>query len=204
MSFKNPWLLLLALPLAVAAWRLLRTGRRAGIRFSALGRLPARTAGWRAVVASFTPYILLAGLSLLVVAAARPRSPLAHEKRNVNAIAIAMTVDVSGSMNALDLAPPDVDFVRDLPKLRGMTRLAVVKELFLRFVEHRPDDLIGLVSFGTYAATVSPLTAYHEGLLQELKALEIPERLMRRIARSATSTRRTRRSATDSPSPLSA
>lgn len=176
MSFKNPCWLLLALPLAFAAWRLLRTGRRAGIRFSALGRLPRRTSGWRAFVASLTPYILLAGLASLVVAAARPRSPLAHEKRNVNAIAIAMTVDVSGSMNALDLAPPgELESARDASKLRGMTRLAVVKELFREFVEHRPDDLIGLVSFGTYAATVSPLTAYHEGLLQELKALEIPE-----------------------------
>ena len=105
MSFANPWALLLFLPLAVAAWRLLRRGRRGGIRFSAVPRLPARAAGWRAKVAALTPFLLLAGLALLVLAAARPRTSLAREKKSVDAIAIAMTVDVSGSMDALDLTP---------------------------------------------------------------------------------------------------
>ena len=168
MSFANPLLLLLLVPLAIAAWRLLRHGRKSGIKFSAVVRLPAKTAGWRAKVASMTPFILLAGLALLVVAAARPRSPLAHEQRNVDAIAIAMTVDVSGSMDALDLTPLGEKFSRDT------TRLAVVKKLFAKFVEKRPDDLIGLVTFGGYAATRSPLTADHEALLNVLKGVEIP------------------------------
>ena len=167
MSFANPWLLLLSLPLGAAAWRLLRRGRKAGIRFSAVGRLPAKTAGWRAKVAALTPFILLAGLALLVVAAARPRSPLAHESRSVDAIAIAMTVDVSGSMDALDLTPKGERFSRET------TRLAVVKKLFAQFVEKRPDDLIGLVTFGGYASTRSPLTADHEALLNVLRGVQI-------------------------------
>ena len=168
MSFANPWLLLLSLPLGAAAWRLLRRGRKAGIRFSAVGRLPAKTAGWRAKVAALTPFVLLAGLALLVVAAARPRSPLAHESRSVDAIAIAMTVDVSGSMDALDLTPKGERFSRET------TRLAVVKKLFAQFVEKRPDDLIGLVTFGGYASTRSPLTADHEALLNVLRGVQIP------------------------------
>ena len=167
MSFANPWLLLLSLPLGAAAWRLLRRGRKAGIRFSAVGRLPAKTAGWRAKVAALTPFVLLAGLALLVVAAARPRSPLAHESRSVDAIAIAMTVDVSGSMDALDLTPKGERFSRET------TRLAVVKKLFAQFVEKRPDDLIGLVTFGGYASTRSPLTADHEALLNVLRGVQI-------------------------------
>ena len=167
MSFANPWLLLFFLPLGAAAWRLLRRGRKAGIRFSAVGRLPTKTAGWRAKVAALTPFILLAGLALLVVAAARPRSPLAHESRSVDAIAIAMTVDVSGSMNALDLTPKGERFSRET------TRLAVVKKLFAQFVEKRPDDLIGLVTFGGYASTRSPLTADHEALLNVLRGVQI-------------------------------
>ena len=167
MSFANPWLLLLSLPLGAAAWRLLRRGRKAGIRFSAVGRLPAKTAGWRAKVAALTPFVLLAGLALLVVAAARPRSPLAHESRSVDAIAIAMTVDVSGSMDALDLTPKGARFSRET------TRLAVVKKLFAQFVEKRPDDLIGLVTFGGYASTRSPLTADHEALLNVLRGVQI-------------------------------
>lgn len=168
MSFANPWLLLLFLPLGFAAWRLLRRGRKRGIRFSAVARLPAPAAGWRARVAALTPFVLLAGLVLLVLAAARPRTSLARERKSVDAIAIAMTVDVSGSMDALDLTPKGERFSRQT------TRLAVVKKLFAEFVEKRPDDLIGLVTFGGYAATRSPLTADHAALLNVLKGVEIP------------------------------
>ena len=168
MSFANPLMLIFFAPIAVAAWRLLRRGRRSGIRFSAVGRLPAKAAGWRARLAALTPFILLAGLSLLTIAAARPRTSLAHEKKSVDAIAIAMTVDVSGSMDALDLTPKGERFSRET------TRLAVVKKLFAEFVGKRPDDLIGLVTFGGYASTRSPLTADHEALLNVLKGVEIP------------------------------
>ena len=161
-------------PLAFVAWRLLRHGRRTGIRFSATARLPAKTAGWRAKAAALSPFILIAALALLIVAAARPRTPLAHEKKSIDAIAIAMTVDVSGSMNALDLAPVSTDFSRPSKKLEEFTRLSVVKRLFAEFVEKRPDDLIGLISFGSYASTVSPLTMDHDMLLHSLKGVEIP------------------------------
>ena len=79
MTFANPWMLAVFAPLvAVAAWRLLRRGRKAGVRFSAFSRIPPGAAGFRAKVAAATPFILLAGLALLVVAAARPRTPLAR------------------------------------------------------------------------------------------------------------------------------
>ena len=168
MSFATPWAFLLALPLAFAAWRLLRRGRKSGIRYPAIARLPAKAAGWRAKAAALTPYMTLAALALLVIAAARPRTPLAREKKTVDALAIAMVVDVSGSMDALDLTPKGERFSRDT------TRLAVVKKLFAEVVEKRPDDLIGLVTFGGYAATRSPLTADHEALLAVLKGVEIP------------------------------
>ena len=112
MSFADPWFLALFAPLAFVAWRLLRRGRRTGLRFSATARLPVRTAGWRAKAAALAPFLLLAAFALLVVAAARPRTPLAHDRKSIDAIAIAMTVDVSGSMNALDLAPLNTDFSR--------------------------------------------------------------------------------------------
>ena len=168
MSLANPLMLLFALPLAFVAWRLLRRARRSGIRYPAISRLPAGAAGWRAKVAAMTPYMMIAGLALMVVAAARPRSPLARERKIIDAIAIAMTVDVSGSMDALDLTPEGEKFSRET------TRLAVVKKLFAEFVAKRPDDLIGLVTFGGYAATRSPLTADHDALLNVLKGVEIP------------------------------
>lgn len=168
MSFASPMALLLLAPIAFAAWRLLRRGRRNGARFSALARISPDSAGWRAKVAECTPFILIASLVLLTIAAARPRTQLGHSSRNVNAIAIAMTVDVSGSMDALDLTPEGVQFSRET------TRLAIVKKLFAEFVGKRPDDLIGLVTFGGYASTRVPLTADHEALLAVLKGVEIP------------------------------
>jgi len=168
MKFADPWMLLAFLPLAFAAWRLLRRGSRSAIRFSAVPLLPANAAGWRAKVAAVTPYLMIAALALLTVAAARPRKPLAHDRKSVDAIAIAMTVDVSGSMLALDLTP---EGAQPTPET---TRLAVVKKLFAEFVEKRPDDLIALVSFGGYASTRSPLTADHQALLKTLEGVEVP------------------------------
>ena len=54
MNFDFAWPLcfLLFAPLALAAWRMLRRGRRAGIKFAPVRRLPAKTAGWRARVAA--------------------------------------------------------------------------------------------------------------------------------------------------------
>jgi Ca-activated chloride channel family protein len=169
MSLADPWRLLFVLPLCFAAWRLLRRNRRTGgIRFSAMSRLPAKTVGWRAKMAAIAPFMVIAGLSLLVIASTGPRTSLARSRKSVDAIAIAMTVDVSGSMDALDLTPKGEKFSRDT------TRLAVVKKLFAEFVEKRPDDLIGLVTFGGYASTRSPLTADHAALLNVLKGVEIP------------------------------
>lgn len=168
MNLANPWALLMALPLAFAAWRLLRRARRSGVRYSAIARLPAKSAGWRARLAALTPYVMIAGLSMMVVSSARPRSPLSRQDKSVDSIAIAIAVDLSGSMLALDLTPKGQKFSMET------TRLAIAKKLFAEFVEKRPDDLIGLVTFGTYAATPSPLTADHDALLNVLKGVEIP------------------------------
>ena len=166
MSFAWPMCFLLCAPLALAAWRMLRRGRRAGIKFAPIRRLPARTAGWRARVANMAPWFFLAGAALLIIAAARPRTSLARSSRSVDAIAIAMTVDVSGSMEALDFTPRGASTEK--------TRLDVVKEMFAKFVEARPDDLIGLVTFGGFASTRAPLTADHEVLLHVLKGVQVP------------------------------
>lgn len=164
MRFQFAWPLcfLLFVPLALAAWRMLRRGRRAGVKFAPVGRLPAKTAGWRAQAANVTPWFFLLGTALLIVAAARPRSPSfardPHDPSGENAIAIVMAVDVSGSMTATDYDPA-----------RRKTRLDVVKELFAEFVKARPDDLIGLVKFGGYASAPVPLTADHASLLDILR-----------------------------------
>jgi Ca-activated chloride channel family protein len=166
--FATPLAFLLLAPWALAAWRLYRRGRKAGMLFAPAYRLPPAAAGWRAAAARLLPAVLLAGLLLLIVAAARPQTFLAREQRTADALAIEMAVDVSGSMDALDLSE------RTGAGWDYRTRLDVVKSVFADFVRGRPDDLIGLVTFGGYAATRSPLTADHEALVHVLQGVDIP------------------------------
>lgn len=166
--FATPWAFLLLLPLLAAAWRMLRRpSRPAAIPFAPVRFLPRRTAGWRGTLARAVPFAFIAGAALLVVSAARPQTYFARESRSVDSIAIAMVVDVSGSMMALDLAKNPG--AADAP-----TRLDVVKEEFGTFIGKRPDDLITLVSFGGYASTRCPLTADHAAVMQYLKAVNVP------------------------------
>jgi Ca-activated chloride channel family protein len=165
-SFATPLAFLLLLPWAVAAWRLYRSGRKAGVLFAAASRLPSRTAGWRVAIARTLPLLFLLGALLMIFAAARPRTTLSRHNRSVDAIAIEMVMDVSGSMEALDLSPKGTF---------SDTRLDVVKQMFAQFVEARPDDLTGLVTFGGYASTRAPLTADHRALQHVLKGVEIPK-----------------------------
>jgi len=150
--FATPLAFLLLLPWAAAAWRMHRRGRTAGLLFAPTHRIPMQTSGWRVAAARILPSLFLLGMLLLIVAAARPRTFLAREHRDVNAIAIVMAVDVSGSMQALDLSE------RTPAGIVEQTRLDVVKATFARFIEKRPDDLIGLVTFGGFAATRRPPT----------------------------------------------
>ncbi len=169
LRLATPYALLLLLPWGVALWRLWRRAPRRGLTFAPLHRLPPRTAGWRSWAARLLPLLFLLGALLLIIAAARPQTYFARERRVVDALAIAMVVDISGSMEALDLSPGDP------ASPHAKTRLDVVKEMFASFIEQRRDDLIALIAFGGYATTRSPLTADHAALLQILKAVNIPK-----------------------------
>jgi Ca-activated chloride channel family protein len=167
MTWGTPWALLLFAPWMAAAWRMLRAGRRKGIAFAPLARLPRHTT-WRQRIAWLPPVLFLVGLAAGIVAAARPQTRQARAQRTTDAIAISMVVDISGSMDALDLSlrkGNDWDF---------KMRLDVVKEVFAEFVERRPTDLIGLVTFGGFATTRSPLTIDHAALRHLLAGVQIP------------------------------
>jgi Ca-activated chloride channel family protein len=168
--FGSPWFLLLLPAVALAGWRVFGRRPRRGLLFPALARVPARGMTWRAALANAGAAAVLAGAALAVVALARPRAVLSRSQRTAAAIAIQMVVDVSGSMNALDMSERTATGA-----VRERTRLDAVKEMFIEFLSRRPDDLIGLVTFGGYASTRSPLTPDHRGLEQLLRGVEIPQ-----------------------------
>ncbi|MEI6563701.1 MAG: VWA domain-containing protein [bacterium] len=162
MYLGSPYYLLLFLPLGVAVWFVTRRRIRQALLFSAFQRLPTNRATWRTRLQPIAPLLILASLALLVIALSRPQTLFSRTLRKSDAIAIQMVVDCSGSMQALDFATPD----------KQRTRLDVVKETFGKFVEQRPGDLIGLITFGGFASSRVPLTLDHEALLHSLQGVE--------------------------------
>jgi len=167
--FANPYAFFLLVPLGLAMWFVYRRRVCTGILFAPTHRIPAKGSSLRSMVANTLPILLAAGLLLAIVALARPQNVFSTTRRSTDAIAIEMVVDVSGSMEALDLS------VRSATGTRYRTRLDAVKETFAEFVEERPDDLIGLVTFGGYASTRAPLTLDHQALLHTLGGIDIPK-----------------------------
>jgi Ca-activated chloride channel family protein len=167
----DPWWLLLALPLLVVTVVAVRRDRRASVLYSSallLRQLPM-TLSQR--IKRLLPWLRFLGLLLVLVALARPQAGLSQFRIRTEGIAIIMCLDRSGSMEALDF---EVNGER-------VNRLAVVKQVFREFVvgkgklRGRPDDLIGLVTFGGFAEGLVPLTLDHGALLEVLDSVQIPQ-----------------------------
>jgi Ca-activated chloride channel family protein len=143
--FAHPLFFALAL-LVLARIALLVRDRRARVGafgFSSLSLVaPAR--GLRARTAG-VPFLLeVAALLLLIVAMARPQRVVRLAATDRFGIDIVVALDASGSMAAEDFRPRN--------------RFTVAKELIGDFIRGRVDDRIGLVTFGSRAATRVPIT----------------------------------------------
>ena len=161
MNFQYPWVLLLLLlaPALVFArsWR-----RRTPSLVFSDGRTLARLPGsWAAKAHRLLPLVFGAGFSLLVIAAARPRTGIEESVVRAEARDIVLLVDVSTSMRAEDLSAAG----------RTMNRLDAVKEVVEQFVAKRPDDRIGMLVFAAAPYTVAPLTLDRDWIVGQLGRL---------------------------------
>ena len=157
--FHDPiWLLaLLALPLI--AW--LRGRQRISVLlvpFAAAWHRPSLVAPSRWPV-----LLAFAGLTLLVVALARPQR--IEDKREVHSEGydIMLAIDLSTSMRA-------EDFEKDGERIN---RLQAIKPVIQAFIERRPSDRIGIVLFSGRAYTMAPLTFDHDWLARQLSRVRI-------------------------------
>jgi Ca-activated chloride channel homolog len=167
--FAHPFYFLLLIPALAAAWFIFRRRVSRGVLFSTTGRIPAGVTSWRVLAGALLGFLYVAGLVLVTAALARPQTVLSKSQRKADVISIYMVTDISGSMEALDMS----DFAGNTI-LKERTRLDAVKDAFAAFVNKRPDDLVGLVTFGGFASTRSPLTPDHEALIHLLKGIEVP------------------------------
>lgn len=162
MTFAYPWILL-TLPLALVA---LRQRPLAAITVSGL-------AVWRNVPPSGRlrwlgrlRYMSAVAIGLLIAACAGPRVEQQVGEATREGVAIQLLVDISSSMEQ-SLAADDGERI---------SRLEAVKRVVEQFIRHRPDDLIGLITFARYADTLSPLTHGHDALVEIVRELDIQER----------------------------
>lgn len=160
MNFLYPsWLWLLALIPALAWFRARRRGAAAHFPDgSMLRRLPVR---WTVRIQPLFPALVWAGMACLIIAAARPRSPLDETRVSRQGIDILLLLDLSGSMEAVDF----------LDGNRPVSRLEGAKTVVREFIENRPNDRIGLVGFAGQAYTVAPLTFDHAWITHRLGEL---------------------------------
>lgn len=116
----------------------------------------------------------LGGISL-VIALAGPREGMEQIRRRANGIDIIVALDLSGSMQAIDV-PPDIRTEKQLAaalasgKVRD--RLGTAKTEIAKFIQARPNDRIGLVAFAPLPYMVCPPTLDHSWLLANLSRLE--------------------------------
>ena len=112
--------------------------------------------------ARFLPVLLrMVAIALLACALARPQTVGGRTRVAGEGVEIVAVVDQSLSMNATDF-----------PSDRGpVSRLEAAKETLARFIEGRPDDLIGLVAFANFQDPKCAPTIDHEFLLEAVRSL---------------------------------
>ena len=170
LRFQDPlWLLLLVL-LGTMGLLAVRRQRRVAVLFSDVSILRTLPVTMALRIKRALPWLRLSGLALVIVALARPQYGIEEFRLHTKGIAIQMCIDRSGSMAALDFNVEG----------QQVDRLTVVKRVFRDFVmgkgklPGRPDDLIGLVTFGGFVEPKCPLTLDHGALVQVLESVEIP------------------------------
>jgi Ca-activated chloride channel family protein len=157
MTFAAPALLvgLLLVPLALVVYRIVQRRRsRYAVRFTnvdLLGNLVPRTPAWRRHV---PPALYLGAIAALVLALARPSMLVAVPREEAT---IILTMDVSGSMKAVDVEP---------------SRLAAAQKAASDFVDQLPATFkVGLVAFSTAPRIVVEPTTDRAVLHQALNNL---------------------------------
>ncbi len=107
-------------------------------------------------------YKLLTAL-LLLTALASPVTVNPFDPKNRNGIAMVLTLDASGSMQARGFDSEDT----------MLTKFESVKAIVQNFVKTRLQDNIGVVLFGDFAFIATPLTYEKEALSQMIEYLSL-------------------------------
>lgn len=160
MTFAYPellWLLIL-LPL-IATWYILQARKTsATMTISSLKPFEGGRRGLRVYLRHSLPILRALSVSFLIIALARPQNTNSWQKDSIEGIDIMLAMDVSGSMQAMDFKP---------------NRLEAAKDVAISFINNRPNDNIGMVTFAGESFTQCPLTTDHTVLLNMVQDLQM-------------------------------
>jgi len=124
-------------------------------RLHLLTRISGRQRWWQYLYPGIRALILL----FLILALAHPQWGSAQRDFSKKGVDIVISMDVSGSMLALDFLPQN--------------RLGAAVKVAKDFVSGRPNDRFALVAFSEYAITSTPLTYDHAAVMHALDNLEV-------------------------------
>lgn len=136
---------------------------------SSLGLVGGAPVGGRVRLVWLPGGLVAFAVVALVIALAGPRTGDETSRVRREGIAIVLVIDRSGSMDARDFVAGDY----------SISRLDALKKVIREFIKGgrigagRSNDLVGIVAFGTYADSVSPLTLDHDNLLAILDQLQV-------------------------------
>ncbi len=147
---KNYFWFFLLVPIVIFAfyWRDIKSPKN--FRFSTLSFFKESSS--LANLRHLIPIFRVFALTFLIVALARPQDiqDETYQSKVTEGIDIVLTMDISTSMDALDMK-------EDM----SVDRLETAKEIAKEFIANRPNDRIGLVVFDGEAITQCPLTTDH-------------------------------------------
>lgn len=159
LEFAQPYyFLLLILIIPVVGWRIWKRHKmQASFSIPTLQSLQNIPKSWR-IRFKWLPDLLV-GLAyiFLIIALARPQSSFRLNDVEVEGVDIVITLDISGSMKAMDFKP---------------NRLEACKNIAKEFIQGRETDRIGLVLYAGEAYSQCPVTSDHQtllGLLDKVK-----------------------------------
>lgn len=116
--------------------------------------------GSSALIWDFLPRILrCVCFSLFIIALARPQKVSGERIVEAETVDIILTLDISGSMLAMDFQPKN--------------RVQVAKEEAIRFIRKRPHDRLGLVVFAGESFTQCPLTTDGDILIKLFEQIDV-------------------------------
>ncbi|MCH2134817.1 MAG: VWA domain-containing protein [Phycisphaerales bacterium] len=165
------WFFLLLTVIPLLWWHWMSRRQQSAIAFSSTSVVADAPRTWVQRTRWIVPVLRTIAIASLIVCLAGPMRADAITQVHSDGVAIELVVDRSHSMSA-------IDFKRNN---QPINRLDAVKGVVADFVlgeeedgrTGRTSDLIGLITFGTYADSNSPMTFDHQHLVESLKQVRI-------------------------------